>query len=64
MRTLRDVMEQLKQLDEITLLELLGANSEDLVERFADLIEDNYDKFERELEDFFPTDTDEESNET
>jgi hypothetical protein len=54
MRTFEEVREQLKQLDEVLLLELLGASSEDLVERFQDIIEDNHDKLERELEQFFP----------
>ena len=53
MRTLHEIMEQLKQLDEVLLLELLNATSEDLVERFADVIEDNYDKFNRELSETF-----------
>jgi hypothetical protein len=64
MRTLREIMEQLKQLDEVLLLELLGANSEDLVERFADVIEDNYDRLNRELEQFFETDEAEETEES
>jgi len=38
-------------LDEITLLELLGINSYDIVERFEDLIENNYDKLMKEIED-------------
>jgi hypothetical protein len=52
-------MEQLKQLDEVLLLELLGANSEDLVERFADVIEDNYDRLNRELAQFFDDEAEE-----
>jgi hypothetical protein len=32
------------------LLELLEISSEDLVERFIDLIEDNFDKLEKEVE--------------
>jgi hypothetical protein len=32
------------------LLELLDISSEDLVERFVDLIEDNFDKLEKEVE--------------
>lgn len=54
---------QLKQLDEITLLEILGVNSEDLVDRFQDLIEANPDKFTRELAQFYDdTDPEEEDN--
>ncbi len=49
--TLTDVMSRLKQLDEITLLEVLDISAEELVERFADKIEDNYDNLERELND-------------
>jgi hypothetical protein len=49
-------MEQLKQLDEISLMELLNINSEDLVDRFSDLIENNPDRFERELQQWFPED--------
>ena len=49
-------LEELKQklaerLDEITLLEILGITSYDIVERFSDLIEDNYDKLHREIYD-------------
>jgi hypothetical protein len=32
------------------LLELLDISSEDIVERFVDLIEDNFDKLEKEVE--------------
>jgi hypothetical protein len=32
------------------LLELLEISSEDLVERFVDLIEDHFDKLEKEVE--------------
>lgn len=54
-------LEELKQkiaerLDEITLLEVLGITSYDLVERFSDLIEDNYDKLHREIYDDYDND--------
>jgi len=49
--TLTDVMSRLKQLDEITLLEVLDITAEDLVERFIDKIEENYDNLEKELND-------------
>lgn len=49
--TLTDVMERLKQLDEVTLLEVLQVSSEDLIQRFIDRIEDNYEELERELND-------------
>lgn len=61
MRTLYEIMEQLKQIDEVLLLEMLGVTSEDLVERFADVIEDNYDRFDRELEQYFETEESEEA---
>jgi hypothetical protein len=49
-RTLREVMEYLKQVDEITLMERLSITSEDLVERFIDKIEDDFEKYEEEME--------------
>lgn len=49
--TLTDVMARLKQLDEVTLLEVLEISAEDLVERFIDKIENNYEELEKELND-------------
>lgn len=49
--TLTDVMSRLKQLDEITLLEVLDISAEELVDRFTDRIEENYDQLEKELND-------------
>ena len=40
--TLRDVMERMGKLDEITLLEVLNISSEEIIERFADKIEDKF----------------------
>jgi hypothetical protein len=48
--TIHDLKDRLKQINEVDLLELLDISSEDLVERFVDLIEDNFDKLEREVE--------------
>lgn len=48
--TIHDLKDRLKQINEIDLLELLEISSEDLVDRFIDLIEDNFDKLEREVE--------------
>lgn len=50
------LLEELKsklaqQLDEVTLLELLGVNSEDLVEAFSDIIAENYTKFKEAVDD-------------
>ena len=38
--TFNDLKDRLKALDEVTLLELLDLKSEDIVDRFEDLIED------------------------
>ncbi len=48
--TFEEVKARLKRLDEITLLELLGLSSEDLVDRFDDLIENDIDRFEHEVQ--------------
>jgi hypothetical protein len=48
--TLNDIKERLIQIDEITLLEILEIDSEMLVERFIDLVEDKADLLERDLE--------------
>jgi hypothetical protein len=45
---LTELLQWLKTLDEITLLELLEINSEDLVESFTDKIVEQQDKFIRE----------------
>ena len=44
-------MERMAQLDEITLLEVLDISSEEIVERFADKIENKFDDLEIDLED-------------
>ena len=49
MLTLQDVMDRLKKIDEVTLLEVLEISSEDIVERFVDKIETNYETLEEEL---------------
>jgi hypothetical protein len=46
--TLPEIMEHMKDIDEITLIEVLRITSEDIVEQFKDRIEDDYDKFNRE----------------
>lgn len=45
-----ELKEKLKQIDEVTLLELFELNSELLVELCSDYIEDNYDKLLKEVE--------------
>ena len=42
--TLEELKERLSRFDEVTLLEMLGVDSEELVEAFSDLIESKYDK--------------------
>ena len=49
--TLTEIQERLIKLDEILLMELLEINSEDLVERFIDRIEDNADELEEQVDD-------------
>ena len=51
MLTFKDLKDRLKSLDEITLLEVLNISSEDLVERFEDLIELRFDELHDELSD-------------
>jgi hypothetical protein len=48
---LSELLEKLKELDEISLLELLEISSEDLIERFFDKIELKLDTLEEELND-------------
>lgn len=45
----QDINDRLKQLDEITLMELLDIRSDDLVERFQDRIEEKLDRLEEEV---------------
>lgn len=58
MRTLPEVLNQLKQLDEIELVELLGINSEDLTNKFVDLIEEDVEKFDLALNQWFDEEED------
>jgi len=45
-----DIADLLRREDCVTILELLNISSDDLVERFMDVIEDRADKIEKELE--------------
>jgi hypothetical protein len=49
--TFEEIKERLTKLDEVTLLEVLEISSEDIVERFMDLIELKIDDLEEELSD-------------
>lgn len=51
MLTLHDVTERLKKVDEISLLEILDIYSEELVDRFGDLIQERYPYLAEELSD-------------
>ena len=48
--TFEELKEALKRLDEVTLLELLGLQSDDLVDRFDDVIEKKQEYLIKELE--------------
>ena len=48
--TFNDTLDRLRQLDEVELLDLLGVNSDMIVERFIDLIEEQIDKLEIEMD--------------
>jgi hypothetical protein len=47
--TLPELRERLKSLDEVLLLELLDIASEDLVETFSEVIENNYTRLLKEV---------------
>lgn len=47
--TLPDLQERLKKLDETILLEVLEINSEEIVERFIDKIEEKFDELADDL---------------
>jgi hypothetical protein len=48
--TFEELKEALKRLDEVTLLELLGLQSDDLVERFDDVIEKKQEYLIKEID--------------
>jgi hypothetical protein len=48
--TLHDIADLLKREDCVTILELLDIDSEELVNRFMDVLEDRADRIEKELE--------------
>lgn len=56
MLTLEDLKDKLKRLDEVTLLETLEITSEDLVNRFLDLIEQQQDTLELQFDEDTPWD--------
>ena len=44
--TLREILERLKSLDEVELCDILSISSEDIVERFIDVIEEKIEALE------------------
>lgn len=48
--TLNDVLDKLKRVDEVTLMEILEITSDDMVARFMDRIEMKYDKLLDDME--------------
>ena len=50
MLTLPELSEKLKKVDEISLLEVLEITSEDIVDKFQDVIEEKQEELEEELE--------------
>tara|TARA_R110002012_G_scaffold240196_1_gene414364 strand:+ start:1477 stop:1671 length:195 start_codon:yes stop_codon:yes gene_type:complete len=48
--TFNEVCEELTKLDEVTLLELLEVSSEDLIAKFQDKIEDNFETLLKEVD--------------
>ena len=51
MLTLPDIYDKLKRLDEVTILEVLEINTEEIVARFQDRVEDMADYLEELLDD-------------
>ena len=45
--TLEEIKERMKRWDELSLIEELSIRSEDIVERFDDIIEDQADRLEK-----------------
>lgn len=48
-----ELLEQLRELDEITLIELLGISSEEIVDAFLEQIEDNEERLIKKFNDEF-----------
>ena len=47
--TLAELEEKLMQFDEIDLIELLNLTSEDILERFEDIVEDKFEILQKEI---------------
>ena len=58
MITLEELKERLMMLDEVILVERLQLTSEDIVNRFEDLIESNYNELSGDFDEQTPWDND------
>ena len=47
--TLAELKEKLMQFDELDLIELLDLTSEDILERFEDIVEDKFETLQKEI---------------
>lgn len=47
-----ELIEKLRKIDEVTLLELLEINSEDIIDAFLDRIDERLEKLYEEVEEF------------
>lgn len=47
--TLAELKEKLMQFDELDLIELLDLTSEDILDRFEDIVEDKYELLRKEV---------------
>ena len=55
--TLSELLDQLKLLDEVTLVEILDLHSDEIVDRFQDIIENRYDEITAKVDE--PRETEE-----
>jgi anion-transporting ArsA/GET3 family ATPase len=49
--TIYELQDKLKEIDELSLLEILNIDSEEIVEKFVDKIEEKYETLVRSFED-------------
>lgn len=47
--TLVEMLEKLKRMDEVTIMEILEISTEDLLDRFVDRVEEKFDYLEEDL---------------
>ena len=50
--TLEELKEKMADLDEITVMEMLGLKSIDLVNAFYDKLEERFEQLEKEMDDY------------